>query len=209
VAKADDIHITVKLGGKPLGEFVEQREVIACDDDESPQASAVDSGADVSAGTETLEDGLRRALREVLEREESLRDQLSDAQDHIGGLQQDVSDLLARKIANLYRTLWRAVDGEPPSWSSKAERLALAAEAPSEARRAGAVVRWPKWLKTRIEEVEQLRRAHAALALRDGRVRWGARRMRLLDQELENLKRIATETVLDERRYNGHDHSDT
>jgi chromosome segregation ATPase len=96
VAKADDIHITVKLGGKPLGEFVEQREVIACDDDESPQASAVDSGADVSAGTETLEDGLRRALREVLEREESLRDQLSDAQDHIGGLQQDVSDLLAR-----------------------------------------------------------------------------------------------------------------
>jgi hypothetical protein len=116
---------------------------------------------------------------------------------------------VARKIANLYRTLWRAVDGEPPSWSSKAERLALAAEAPSEARRAGAVVRWPKWLKTRIEEVEQLRRAHAALALRDGRVRWGARRMRLLDQELENLKRIATETVLDERRYNGHDHSDT
>lgn len=115
---------------------------------------------------------------------------------------------VARKVANLYRTLWRAVDGEPPSWSSKAERMEIAREAPAEARRAGATVRWPTWLRERIAYLEERRSAVAALALRDGRVRWGARRLRLIDQELENLKRIGTETVLDERRYNGHEHRD-
>lgn len=111
---------------------------------------------------------------------------------------------VARKVANTYRTLWRALGDDAPEWSSRAERLALAKGAELDARKAGAVVRWPQWLRARIEELEERRAAVAALGLSSGRVRWAVRRVRFIENELENVKRIAAEAVVAERRQRGH-----
>jgi hypothetical protein len=110
---------------------------------------------------------------------------------------------IARKIANMYRTLWASMDGEPPAWSSKAERLALAADAEQPVRRMGATVRWPTWIRE-TADASAIRRAQAAaLALAVGRPRWGTRRVRLLTSEIDNLKRIAAEAIMVERRHGG------
>lgn len=111
---------------------------------------------------------------------------------------------LARKVANMYRTLWLgyAKTGwePPPEWSTRRERLELAAGAEPAMRTAGATVQWPAWLKERKADVKTRRREVAALALHLGLLRWGSRRVGLLSQEIDSIERIAADAVERVRR---------
>lgn len=103
---------------------------------------------------------------------------------------------IARKVANVYRSLWMALDTDSvPDWKTKADRLTLAARAELGARRAGATVRWGAWLRTRYSDLLGLMGDVAAMALAKNRLRWGMRRIRLLDLERDNVRRIINEVV--------------
>jgi hypothetical protein len=107
---------------------------------------------------------------------------------------------VARKIANLYRSLWAAYDaGSAPGWSGRGDRLLLARDADGLARRAGATVRWAVWFPERIELVEERRGLAAAIALAGGMSRWGVRAIRVLDTELINLRRIREDETIGRR----------
>lgn len=107
---------------------------------------------------------------------------------------------IARKVANLYRSVWDAIsDASAPRWSSREERARLAATADLGPRRSGATVRWGGWLKNRHAELAELKVATAALAVAAGRPKWGVRRVRILTYEDDNIIRIVDD-VLDRRR---------
>lgn len=97
---------------------------------------------------------------------------------------------LARRVANLYRVLWAAVDDDPPSWYGRGDRKLLADDAPVAARKLAATIDWQEWLVDRMGLVAERRRVAAGIALREGRSRWGVVRLRLLDTEADNLARI-------------------
>lgn len=104
---------------------------------------------------------------------------------------------MARKVANVYRTTWMRLEqfgaaGMPlPDLGSREHRAGIANRAPDAARRAGATVRWAGWLAERRDEVEKKRLQTAALALSEGAVKWGWRRIRILEEEQMNLERVA------------------
>lgn len=106
---------------------------------------------------------------------------------------------IARMVANGYRSLWMgyAKLGRPaaPAWSSRDERVGLARDAEPAMRRAGATVIWARWFPDRADELLERRRAVAALALSKGLNKWGTRHVRILTAELENIERIADETI--------------
>lgn len=103
---------------------------------------------------------------------------------------------LARKVANCYRSLWKAMDSSSaPAWNSRAERMSLAAAADTGQRRAGATVRWGAWLRERHEGIAQIMSRAAALAVLKNRTRWGISRVRLLEIERDNIRRIINEVV--------------
>lgn len=106
---------------------------------------------------------------------------------------------VARMVANCYRSLWMSYSrlGAPPAptWSSRVERVGLAAKAEEGMRRAGATVRWGPWLRDRHGELDSRTREVAALAMTAGRPKWGVRRVRILTAERDNIERIAGEVV--------------
>jgi hypothetical protein len=111
---------------------------------------------------------------------------------------------IARKVGNLYRSLWAAYEeagADPaPAWGSRAERLAYARSAPPDGRRAGATVRWAAWFEERRAVLVERRKLAAALALKNGVSRWGVTRVRLIEAELDNIERIAGDAVVRVRR---------
>lgn len=117
---------------------------------------------------------------------------------------------IARKVMNAYRVTWLRLacvskNGAtpPPEFSSRGERSELARRCDEGPRRAGASVQWGRWLPERIEEIGERKLVAATLALHEGLVRWGWRRVAILDMEQENMERIAQETALQLRRRNG------
>lgn len=103
---------------------------------------------------------------------------------------------VARKVANVYRSIWAGLDkNSAPAWNSRAERTALAASATSAQRQAGATVKWGAWLKGRYKEIGELMVKAAALGLASKRRRWAASRVRLLEIEQEDIRRIINDVV--------------
>lgn len=103
---------------------------------------------------------------------------------------------VARKVANVYRALWLAMDKpSAPALKSRADRIALAAKATSAQRQAGATVKWGAWLKGRYGEIGELMIRVAGIGLAVSRPRWAASRIRLLEIEQEDIRRVINDVV--------------
>jgi len=150
-----------------------------------------------------------RTTKEVFDQEEKARVQLHFytaliAESIPRRLGWDVASILlardkriARRVWNSYRSTWKAVEkATAPDWQTKQERVIVVQGAPAIARRAGAVIKWDVWLEDRRQEVAARRKVAAGLALREGAIKWGIRKIRRLDRELDNVERIVdTEDV--------------
>lgn len=97
---------------------------------------------------------------------------------------------VSRKIAQTYIDIWRRLNmkQEAPKAREWDELLVQAAKDP-DARRAGATVLWPKWVREQEVWLPKRRAKVAAFALREGEIKWGARRVILLDVEERGLQR--------------------
>lgn len=114
---------------------------------------------------------------------------------------------IARKLANAYRSMWMAyaragdiIVPDAPVLDGREARMALAREADQDARRAGATVRWSTWFRSRREDLIERRAVASSVAVREGIYRWGVRRVRVIEQEIDNIERVADEAARRLRR---------
>lgn len=105
---------------------------------------------------------------------------------------------VSRRTAQTYLDIWRRLTKkrEAPKAPDWEEAFVMAARDET-ARRAGATVIWPKWVKERSLWIPRQRRRVAAFALREGLVSWGARRVMLYDVEEQGIERV--QLLLDKR----------